>query len=53
MTSWELDAIRRAAKAEILKENFRAAVDTEKARLRAYVPVWQRIFPFTISIKRR
>ena len=40
------------AMAEIEKERFRAAVEAEKARLRAARPWWQKLFPYRIKIER-
>lgn len=37
----------------LLEERFRAAVEQEKRRIRARKPWYQRLFPFTITIKRR
>lgn len=45
--------VQRLAQAEIAEEDFDAAVVAEKKRIRTHVPVWHRIFPFVISIKRR
>lgn len=44
------------AREEFAQEQFRDAVDAEKARLREQArrrPWWQRLFPWTITIKRR
>ena len=41
------------AKREIAEEEYREAVEREKARIRAYRPWYHRIFPFTITITRR
>lgn len=47
------DEIQAQAKKEIAEENFRQAVEAEKARLRQYRPLWVRLFPWQITIKRR
>ena len=43
----------RLAREEIQEEDFDAAVASEKERIRKHVPLWHRIFPFTITIERR
>lgn len=45
--------VGRLAREEIQEEDFDAAVAAEKTRIRKHVPFWHRIFPFTITIKRR
>lgn len=42
-----LDAVSQARR-EVNAERFRARVETEKARLRAHVPWWHKIFPWKI-----
>lgn len=46
-------SIKWTAKQELKEELFRAAVEAEKERLRNWKPWWQRLLPWTISIKRR
>lgn len=41
------------AKKEIREEKYREAVDLEKQRLREKRTVWERVFPYKISIKKR
>lgn len=43
------------ARTELREENFRTAVEREKARIRAADArsVWRRVFPYTINITRR
>lgn len=48
-----LQEIARLARSEIAEEDFDAAVVAEKNRIRTHVPLWHRIFPWTITIKRR
>ena len=48
-----LREIGRLARDEIEEEDFVAAVDYEKERIRKHVPFWHRIFPWTITIERR
>ena len=45
--------VERLARDEIQEEDFDAAVVAEKTRIRKHVPLWHRIFPFTITIERR
>ena len=49
----KLDHVIGQARAEIKEEDFRAAVDAEKIKIRARSSFWSRIFPFTITISRR
>lgn len=48
-----IEEIQAQAKKEIAEEKFRQAVDAEKERLRQYRPLWNRVFPWVITIKRR
>jgi hypothetical protein len=45
--------VGRLARDEIETEDFDAAVVSEKTRIRKHVPLWHRIFPWTITIERR
>ena len=45
--------IRSLAEAEVAAEDFRRLVDSEKERIRTHRSIWERIFPFTITVKRR
>jgi hypothetical protein len=45
--------VARLARSEIAEEDFDAAVAAEKTRIRKHVPLWHRIFPYTITIERR
>lgn len=47
------DRVKREAERELFDEWFRAAVAAEKQRLLARRPLWQRIFPWVITITRR
>ncbi len=53
MSKYSADDIRKIARDEHNAELFRAAIDAQKVRLRAYVPWYNRILPFTITIKWR
>lgn len=44
---------RRLAETELRQEQFRKLVESEKERLRSKRPLLHRLFPFTITIKRR
>lgn len=48
------DAVVRAAKEELRKEAFEEAVTREVAlqRKRMALPLWRRLFPYTIKIER-
>lgn len=46
-------AISEQALAEVRAEQYRAAVEREKERLRKRVPLLHRLFPFKITITRR
>lgn len=46
------DIIEQAQK-EIEEERLRAAIDKEKDRIYKREGFWKKIFPFTITIKRR
>ena len=48
----EKDIIEQAKK-EVAQERFRAAVEAEKSRLRLKRSLWDRIFPFTVTIRRK
>ena len=48
-----LKAIKEQAVEELDQERFEAAVEVEKERLRRHVPFWHKVFPFTITIRRR
>lgn len=41
------------AEQEIREENFRSAVEQHKAYLREYRSLWDRIFPWKITIERK
>lgn len=41
------------ARVEIVAEQFRAAVEAEKQRLRNKRPWWEKLFPYTIKIERK
>jgi hypothetical protein len=47
------DEIRKTARDEVAAERFRAAVEAEKLRLRSKRSLWDRLFPFTITIRRK
>lgn len=52
----DLDIVREQALKELRNEAFRAAVEAEKARLKARRTLWQKaldLLPFTITIKRK
>ena len=49
----KLKEIRTIAEEEIRLEDRRALIDAEKERIRRHVPLWHRLFPFVITIKRR
>jgi len=49
----DINAVKQEALRQLTEERFREAVETEKQRLRQYVPWWHRIFPFVITIRRR
>lgn len=49
----DLKTIRAQAEKEIAEEKFKAAVAAEKARLLTKKSVWERLFPFKITITRR
>lgn len=48
-----IDDVVAQAKKELADEEFRLAVDAEKIRLKQYRPLWVRLFPWKITIKRR
>lgn len=54
MTKAGMDRLIEEALAEIAAEEHRAAVEAEKARLRAKQrrSIWRRLFPFKITIER-
>jgi hypothetical protein len=41
------------ARAEIRKEEYRKRVDAEKVRQRAKRSLWEKVFPFVVTFKRR
>jgi hypothetical protein len=45
--------IKKAARDEVAAERFRAAVEVEKSRLRLKRSLWDRLLPFTITIRRK
>lgn len=45
--------IRMIAEEELADEAFRAEVEKEKQRLRAYRPWWHKLFPYKIVFVRR
>lgn len=45
--------VNRIAREEVEQERFRAAVEAEKSRLRTHRSLWDRLFPFTITIRRK
>ena len=45
--------IRREARRQLYAEMMRDRVEEEKRRLRAHRPLWQRVCPFEITIRRR
>ncbi len=45
--------VSRLAHDEIQEEDFDAAVVAKKKQIRTHVPLWHRIFPWTITIERR
>jgi hypothetical protein len=49
----DADQIKAEAMKELAEEKFRQAVEAEKERLRKYRPMWHRLFPWEIKIKRR
>jgi hypothetical protein len=52
-TDHRLAMIRAQARKEFTEERFRAAVEEEKVRLRTHRSLWDRIFPFTITVRRK
>ena len=48
----KLDRIKKQAREEIAKEDFRIAVDNYKIKLRE-AKWWHRVFPYVILIRRR
>jgi len=49
----DTERIKEVARAEVLAERTRAAIEAEKTRLRAKRSLWDRLFPFTITIRRK
>jgi hypothetical protein len=49
----DAEQIKAQAMKELAEEKFRQAVEAEKERLRKYRPMWYRLFPWEITIKRR
>ena len=47
------ELIKETARREVLHERIRAAVEAEKIRLRTTRSLWDRLFPFTIIIRRK
>ena len=47
------DEVKAQALKELEEEQFHEAVEKEKARIRQRVPLWHRVFPWVITIKRR
>jgi ribosomal protein L16/L10AE len=45
--------VKRRAEAELEQEQFRAAVDAMKERLKTERSLWDRIFPWRITITRK
>lgn len=46
------ETVYEQAREEIRKEDFRNAVDAEKARLRTHRPLWKRLFPYRVHFER-
>lgn len=44
------DEIRKAAEQELREEQFRAAVEKEKDRLRNRRPLWDKLFPYKVVL---
>lgn len=47
------DEILAEAQRELEREDHRKKVDAAKAKLRSKRPLWERLFPFVITITRR
>ncbi len=45
--------VARRAREELDAEHFKAAVEQKKQELRAKRSLWDRLFPFTITIERK
>lgn len=52
-TPHDLELIKKKAQAELYEERFREAVDAEKVKILTKKSVWERLFPFKITITRR
>lgn len=48
-----VEEIKAQAKLELQQERFKKAVEAEKERLRKHKPLWDRIFPWKITIERK
>lgn len=48
-----IDEIKAQAIKEIAEERFRQEVQAEKHRLQQYKPLWDRFFPWIITIRRK
>jgi hypothetical protein len=55
MNEFDLSAegVAREAERQIKEENYRKAVEAAKSKLLSKRSVWQKLFPFTITITRR
>lgn len=49
----DVKTIEASARAEIVAEDFRAAVDKKKLELRTRKPLLRRLFPWKITITKR
>ena len=49
----DTEAVRKQAEEEIYEEDFNAAVQAEKVRIRTHVPWYHTIFPWKVIVIRR
>lgn len=49
----DIKKIQEQAKEELKEECFREAVEKEKQRLRTHIPLWDRVWPWKITIRRK
>lgn len=50
--SYDFAAIIAQANRELAYERFRKAVDEKKIELLTYKPLWQKLFPFKVTVER-
>lgn len=48
-----IERVKEQAKKEIQEEDFRAAIDKEKERIRTHVSFFQKVFPWRIVVIRK